>query len=140
MTTSSYQSGILFTQAHRLVRQRIVDTLATHNITFTGWSLLSVVLQAKDGIRLSSVAASLHVKAPLITMESATLIDEGLLVRMPHQTDSRAKLLLITPKGKKLLEVIETETTKQIEQLLTGLTANEIKVFQKTLTVIIQNS
>lgn len=140
MTTTSYQSGILFTQAHRLVRQRIVETLANHNLTFTGWSLLAVVAQAKDGIRLSSVATRLHVKAPLVTMESGALIEEGLLVRLPHQTDSRAKILILTPKGKKLLDTVETETTKQIGQLLNGLTASEIKTFQKILTVIIQNS
>lgn len=140
MTKSAYESGVLFTQAHRLVRQRIVDVLANHNISFGQWSILTVVANAQDGIRLSNVAARLNVKAPLITMESKSLIDEGLVMLLPHHSDSRAKLLVITPTSKKLLGTVESELNQQIEQLMTGLTPVEIQTFQKILITIIGNS
>lgn len=138
--TSPYQSGLLFTQAHRLVRQRIVEVLAIHDITMSHWNILNAIAQAQEGVRLATVASNLGVKAPHITTEATLLIAAGLLVRIPHHTDKRAKLLMVTPQGKKLLANIEKDVNQQILKLMNGLSAKELSAFVKTLQTIIANA
>ena len=133
-------SGLLFTNAHKLVRARILTVLERHNLSPTYWAILGATAQAPEGIRQSHIAAMLTVKAPVITTEAVELINRDLIRRIPHHTDGRAKLLVITPKGKKLANTIENELNEEIHKLLNGLTGEEVLIFQKTLETIIHNS
>lgn len=140
MNTPTYASGILFSRAHKIVRSRIYTILEKYNLNPTYWAILSATVQASEGARLSSVAATVGVKAPLVTVMADDLIAKGLILRIPHHTDGRAKLLVITPKGKKTAAVIEKRLTKEIAQLLNGLSISEIASFQKALQTILLNA
>ena len=96
-------------------------------------------MQAPEGIRLTTVAAQLGIKPPMVTTEATYLINRGLIRRIAHHTDGRAKLLVITPKGSKLATVVEHELNSQVGQLFDGLTPDEALTFQKTLQTIIDN-
>lgn len=140
MTSGAYNSGMLFTQAHRLVRAQVSTVLEKHQLSFIHWSILSIVLASDEGIRLTNVAAALGVKAPLITLESNRLITLGLINRVAHHSDGRAKLLVMTAKGKKLAVTISDELETLVGTLMQGLSKTEIQSFEKTLKTIIQNS
>ena len=133
-------SGVLFTKAHKLVRIRVYEVLEKHNFNPTYWSILGATTQSSEGIRLTNVAAMLGVKAPVVTTEAQELINRDLIRRIPHHTDGRAKLLVITPKGKALAKAIEAELNTEVGRLLKGLTVDEIATFQKILQTIIGNS
>ena len=140
MTLPSYASGLLFTKAHQLVRQRVLLTLARHDLTPTRWAIMGRIAAAPEGIRLATVAEQVEMTPPMITVIAGELIELGLIKRIPHHTDGRAKLLVMTPLGKKLAAVIEQELNHEIQQLLQGLTTDEIYGFQKTLETIIRNA
>ncbi len=140
MTLPTYASGMLFTKAHKLVRQQIYNILAAYNLSPTHWSILSVVAGSRDGIRLSSVAERLSVKAPLVTSEVGELLQQDLVQRLPHHTDKRAKLLVVTRKGKNLTTKIEVELAEHVAHLFSGLSAAEIATFHKALQTIVDNS
>ena len=140
MSIPTYMSGILFTKAHKAVRSRIFDLLEKYDLNPTYWSILSATVQADDGIRSSRLADLIGVKAPLITMIANDLIEKDLITRKPHHSDGRAKLLVATPKGKKLAIQIEQELSEAINQLLYGLSSADILAFQKTLETIIENA
>jgi DNA-binding MarR family transcriptional regulator len=140
MTQQTYLSGLLFSQAYKLIRARISDVLEPYGLTPTHWSILSVVVAAPEGTRLASVSKALDVKAPLVTNLSTDLIEEGLINRISHHTDGRAKLLVATNKGKHAADEIEQKLENEIDQLLKGLTATELKTFHKTLQVIVSNA
>jgi DNA-binding MarR family transcriptional regulator len=131
---------MLFTQAYRLVKTRIYDILEPYGLNPSYWSILAAAVSAPKGISLSRVAKSMHVKAPLITMLSTEIIRLGLMRRVAHPTDKRAKLLIATDKGKALSSEIERKISQEIGALLQGLDADEIGVFQKTLKTIIHNA
>jgi DNA-binding MarR family transcriptional regulator len=133
-------SGLLFTKAHRLVRERIYNLLELYELTPTLWSLLSMIQRSEEGIRSSTLAKELGVQPPMVTMMADTLIELGLIRRLPHHTDGRVKLLTTTPKGKRLAKEIENKLSGEIGYLMSGLTAQEIMVFQKVLTTIITNA
>jgi DNA-binding MarR family transcriptional regulator len=140
MTQPSYQNGLLFTRAHQAVRARIYSILDTYDLTPSLWAILGAACNAPEGIRLASVAKQMEVKAPLVTMLAAHLLEQGLINRLPHHTDKRAKLLVATPKGKKLAVLIEDELNREIATLMQGVNGNEAKAFQKTLETIISNA
>ena len=140
MSNPTYVSGLLFTKAHKLVRGRIYELLEDYRLNPTSWSVLGSVFQSTDGIRASNIAQMLNVKPPLVTMIADDLIARDLMKRVPHHSDKRAKLLVITPKGKKLAATLEVSLDKTIRGLLTGLTTAEIASFQKTLETIINNA
>ena len=140
MNLPTYMSGVLFSKAHKLVRTRVYEVLEIYDLNPTYWSILGATVQAPEGIRLSHVASLLGVKAPVVTTEASELINRGLIRRIPHHTDGRAKLLVITPKGKKLAATIERELNQQVGSLLDGLTPAEIVTFQKALQTVIHNS
>jgi DNA-binding MarR family transcriptional regulator len=140
MTAPTYMSGLLFTKAHRLVRERIYTLLELYELTPTLWSLFSMIQRSDEGIRSSNVAKELGVKPPMITMMADTLIEQGLIQRLPHHTDGRVKLLTPTSKGKKIAKEIENKLSGEIGYLMSGLSAQEILTFQKVLTTIITNA
>ena len=140
MTQPSYQSGLLFTQAHQVVRAQVYDILEKYQLTPSLWAILGAAYNAPEGIRLASVAKQMDVKAPLVTMLASELLEQGLINRIPHHTDKRAKLLIATAKGKKLAQQIELELNNEIRRLMHGVSAAEAKAFQKTLETIIQNA
>jgi len=122
------------------VRQRVYSVLETHHLTATSWATLGSINSAQEGIRLSSVAEAVGMTPAMITLMANELIGQGLIKRIPHHTDGRAKLLVITPKGKQLANTVEQQLNQVIQDLLSGLTAGEIVSFQKTLETIIHNA
>lgn len=131
--------GLLFTKAHKAVRARIYHVLDEYHLTPTDWSILSVTAQAAEGIRLINVASQLDVKAPMVTTEAAHLINLGLIRRVQHHSDKRAKLLVVTAKGKRLSKLIEQQLETAQQQMLKGLNDKEIATFQKVLETLIHN-
>jgi DNA-binding MarR family transcriptional regulator len=140
MNQPTYTSGLLFTRAHKAVRACIYVVLGKYQLTPSQWAILGNTVQAPEGIRLSSVAKQMDVKAPLVTMLANGLIDQGLITRVAHHTDGRAKLLVATNKGKRLATQVEHEVSAEIARLMQGVNPNDIVAFQKTLETIIFNT
>lgn len=140
MNLPTYTSGILFSKAHRLVRARVDDVLDEYGLNPIHWSILGATMQAAEGIRLAGVAELLGVKAPVVTTEANQLIKRGLVRRIPHHTDKRAKLLVITPEGKRIGATIDRKLSQQIGAMLNGVSEEDIAGFQKTLEIIIKNA
>ena len=140
MTQPTYTSGLLFTKAHRLVRARIYVVLDAYQLNPSYWAILGAAVDAPEGIRLATVAKMMEVKPPLVTMLATDLIDQGLISRIPHHTDKRAKLLVATPKGIKMAKQIEVELGAEIAALMKGVTTHDAAIFQATLETIIANA
>lgn len=105
----------------------------------TSWSLLGLVLEARDGVRQNEAASRLDVKPPLVTVLTRELIERGYLNQLPHPLDKRAKLLVITPAGKAFVKRVETSISTRLHDLLTGLTDQDLATYQKVLETIIAN-
>ena len=140
MTQPTYTSGLLFTRAHNLVRSRIYAVLAQYQLNSSDWAVFGAAVNSPEGIRLARVAEQMDVKAPLVTNIATSLIESGLIDRIDHHSDKRAKLLVGTQKGKKLAKQIESELAAEIAALMKGVSPEEAKSFQSTLEIIIANA
>ena len=140
MNLHTYVTGTIQTRAYRLLRQQVIDVLDRYELTPTYWSMLGVILEARDGIRQTDVAKLLQVKPPLVTMMARELQNRGLITSVTNQFDARAKLLTTTPAGKKYIKTVEANLSKMLDNLLDGLTEKDMATYQKVLTTIIANA
>ncbi len=140
MDTPTYLSGAVQAKAYRLLRERVYELLAQYELTPTYWSMLGVIVEARDGVRQAEIARQLHVKAPLVTAMARELQQRGIIQSVQNQFDARAKLLALTPDGKKYVKTVEITLNKMLSQLLYGLTDKDLTTYHKVLTTIISNN
>jgi MarR family transcriptional regulator for hemolysin len=139
MNLPTYIAGTLQTRAYAILRTHVYDILAKDDITPSHWSMLGIIVEARDGIRQSEVAKAMSVKPPLITVMVRYLEGRGLIQTVPNQFDARAKLLSVTPEGKKLIKQTDLDLSRRLERLLTGLTESDLFAYHKVLSTIIAN-
>lgn len=140
MSLPTYLTGIVQIKAYALLRENVYEVLNKYDITPTYWSMLGVIIEARDGVRQSEVAKAINVKPPLVTVMVRELAERGLVKTVQNQFDARAKLLSVTNEGKKFTKAVETDLSKQLSSLLTGLTENDLIIYHKVLTTIIANA
>lgn len=140
MNIPTYLSGALFMKAYRLLRFNVTTCLNNFSINPTSWVLLGIIRETKDGIRLAEVANIMNVKAPLVTTLVQDLIAKDLIELLPHHTDKRVKLLLLTPTGKIFIKKVEVALEKSLRDILAGTTDTELAAFETVLEAIVRNS
>jgi MarR family transcriptional regulator for hemolysin len=140
MNQPTYIIGSVQTRAYALLRENVYSVLEKYDITPTYWSMLGIIMEARDGIRQAEVARLMNVKAPLITLMAREMQNRGYVQSVHNQFDARAKLLSVTAQGKKFIKSTDIELQKQLSYLLTGLTENDLIIYQKVLTTIVSNA
>lgn len=135
----TYLTGTIFTKAYRVIRTHVGVCLDQYGLTPTAWSLLGLILQERDGISLADSAAQLGVKASLISVLSQNLVDRQLVERIPHQTDKRTKLLVLTSQGERFVSSVERQLQRELSYLLRGVLPNDLAAYKRVLETIIQN-
>lgn len=139
MDIPTYLSGAIFAKAHRVLRETVRQCLLRHGLTPTSWTFLGAVSNAPDGIRMVTLAEQMGVKPPLVTLMAHGLIEKGLIKRIPHHSDRRAKLLVATPEGRRFIQKIEKDMAFALTDLLQGLDTEDLKGYQKVLETIVKN-
>ena len=140
MNIPTYLSGAVFMKAYRLLRLNVTTCLIQFGINPTSWVLLGIIRETKDGIRLAEVANIMNVKAPLVTTLVQDLIAKELIELLPHHTDKRVKLLLLTPYGKTFMKKVEGALEQSLKGILAGANDNDLAGFEIVLESIIRNS
>lgn len=139
MQTPTYITGTIQTTAYRILRDHVRATLSKRQLTPTSWSLLGIIAQANNGVRQIEITQALHMKPPQVTLIVRRLEKDGYIRRAQNQFDARAKLLVLTPKGKRFLRSMETQLTNTLGVLLDGLSEHDLLAYQKVLKTIIAN-
>ncbi|MGC1176470.1 MAG: MarR family transcriptional regulator [Candidatus Saccharimonadales bacterium] len=139
MNLPTYITSTVQTQAYRLLREHIYAVLSQYDLTPTYWSTLGIIFEARDGVRQVDIAQELYVKAPLVTTMARELERRGLVQSVQNQFDARAKLLALTPAGKKLMKNVEADLEARLKKLLNGLTERDLVAYHKVLTTIVSN-
>jgi DNA-binding MarR family transcriptional regulator len=90
-------------RAHQLLWNRIGDVLKPLDLGVTRFPALGAILDAEGGCRLSDLSSAIQVHPTTITVMVDQLTKQGLVKRVPHATDRRSTLAVITPAGAALL-------------------------------------
>ena len=117
-------AGQLFFRLWRASHTRVADGLESIGLTPASFGLLNL-LGARSGATQRELGSAMGIDPS--TMVS--LIDEletaGLAKRRPHPTDRRAREVVITPKGRRLLERGRQMALQVEDEVLGGLSAGE---------------
>jgi MarR family transcriptional regulator for hemolysin len=140
MHTPTYLTAALFSKSYKALRDTVTRELSQHDLSTVAWTLLGAVASAPNGIRLVELADELGVRAPFVTTLTNDLVARGLIERVAHQFDRRAKLLVLSKKGRQFVARVEAELAGELRKLLAGLTDEELKTYQKVLETIIANT
>ena len=87
---------------------------------------------APEPLTLRALSEALAADPPYVTLMIDDLEERGLVERRPHPDDRRAKLVSLTPAGRKLAEQAD-EILDSPPKALGDLTAAELKIFLKIL-------
>lgn len=134
----AHQIALLHTKAYRILRQDIARLLNPFEVTMLEWVLLCS-LDLEKGIRLSHVASYIGVEAPLISQLINTLQGKGLVKLTQDQDDRRAKRLILTVNGHKLVLESNQQVGAELDHCLRALNADEMSVHLKALDAIIRH-
>ena len=139
---ASDSTGFLLWQVTMLWRRRVAAALRPHNLTQVQYALLASLLWLSRGE--SSVTQAIlarHAKLDLMMTSQVlrTLEARGLLERKPHPTDTRAKVLTLTRKGR-ALTYKAVPAVENADRDFFGALEGRLGKFNASLTALIESS
>jgi MarR family transcriptional regulator, organic hydroperoxide resistance regulator len=96
-------------------------------------------LLENEGLTLSELAKSFHMKAPTITVLANRLEVKGLIRRERGKNDRRQVRIYLTTKGREKASVLFDVRNRAIERMAPGLNIESISLANETLEKIISN-
>ncbi len=125
---ATYTAGLLQAQSYRALKGFISSQLADHDLTMPQWALLGI-LNDSGRQRLSVIAERMQVEASLTTTLTNNLLEKKLLERTPDPSDSRARLVQLTPRGKRSVEAIERHLREEMKSYLHDIAPAELVIY-----------
>ena len=113
-------------RVQQLVIGRLDAILRPHGLTFARYeALVLLVFSSRGSLPLGKMGERLQVHPTSVTSIVRRLVDDGLIVRLPHPDDGRGVLAEITPRGRELVEVA-TRDLVATDFALESLTEDEL--------------
>jgi DNA-binding MarR family transcriptional regulator len=125
-------AGQLFFRLWRASHTRITKGLESIGLTPASFGVLNV-LGARKGAIQQEVGSAMGIDPSTMVSLMDELEAAGLAKRRPHPTDRRAREVVITPKGRRLLERGRRMALQVEDEVLRGLTAKERRELLKLL-------
>lgn len=135
-----YQACLLHSRADRVLRTVVSNQLERFNVTMMEWLLLGVVNEGpKDGITLSKIADVLDVSQPQVTALMDKVLAQKLAKQKILKQDRRSRSVVLTTRGKHLLEKIETSIADYIRNWLNDVPPEQLQAYWETIRYISQH-
>ena len=125
-------AGQLFFRLWRASHTRMADVLESIGLTTALFALLNV-LGARKGAIQQEIGAELGIDPSTMVSLIDQLEAAGLAKRRPHPKDRRAREVVITAKGRRVLERARGMASQVQDDVLRGLTAAERRELLKLL-------
>jgi MarR family transcriptional regulator, transcriptional regulator for hemolysin len=122
-----FRIGFLIHDVSRLRRTVVDKALRPMGVTRSQWWVLANLSRHNgQGMMQTELAKVMDVGKVTLGGLIDRLEAAGLVKRQPDPSDRRAKRVVMTPKGTKLLADIQTIATKVNDQILNGIARNDI--------------
>jgi MarR family transcriptional regulator for hemolysin len=138
MTTPDTRQLILSitAQLSRLAGQALERKLTPLGITYQEFSIAGL-LMGDEATTQKDLAERLGVRAATLSVAISKLADRGIVQREACQTDRRVNYLRLIP-GKKI-DTINQILLSLEQELCTGITAKELQITGRVLSLLINN-
>jgi DNA-binding MarR family transcriptional regulator len=95
--------------------------------------VLLYTLSHAGPMRLSDLAATVHVDASTVSRQAAQLVTEQLLVRQPDPEDGRASVVALSDSGTRVVEEMIQRRRAFIDSTVAGWSAEDLRTFTSLL-------
>lgn len=135
---TTYQAGLLQARAYRKLKNFMGGHLAPYDLTMMQWAVLGYVYdhEANGGVRTSLLASQFDVESSLMTNMVNDLEKRELLYREVDPDDSRARRVLPTQEGSKLVPTIEQKLRSSMDEWLDDVNRRHLLHYIKVLQTI----
>lgn len=139
MPEMSESIGFKLSRVPRLWRAVLDERLAPLGLTQTRWVTLYHLWSMGGGQAQCDLARAIGVEAPSLVRTLDQLTEQGLIERRPCHDDRRTKRIFLTDKANPLLERIDDVVKKARGEMLSGITQEEVDLFEDLLARIEKN-
>jgi DNA-binding MarR family transcriptional regulator len=134
--SSPPDSAALVEQVVRL--QRLIHRLKQSPATGGGSAdrsahILLFTLSHEGPMRLSDLAAAVHVDASTVSRQAAQLVTERLLVREPHPEDGRASVVALSDAGRRAVEAMRRRRRVFFDRTIADWSDEDLQRFTQLL-------
>lgn len=120
--------GFLIRRAHQIAVSLFIEEMGALGVTPTQSGIL-FVLSHRGGLDQISVARLLGLDRSTTSMVIAKLVKAGLIVRAVGSGDRRRRALVLTPKGRRLIDRLAGPLERARMRVLSPFTAEEAAQF-----------
>lgn len=124
----------------RLWRMVADAELAPLGLTHPRWTALWKLRQLGNNVSQKVLADGLEIELPSLMRTLNQLEQQQLIIRVPCPQDKRARLVQLTPQGEQILTQMETRILKVREQVLAGISLQQLQDFERLVDQITQNA
>ena len=135
-------SGFLLWQVTNLWQREIRKVLEPYNLTHSQFVLLiSTLWLTKENQLITQVILSAHTKIDPMTTSTVlrTLQKKGLIQRIEHETDTRAKTILLTAAGSELAKMA-VKTVEKFDHEFFAPLGIKTKDFNGSIHLLIESN
>jgi DNA-binding MarR family transcriptional regulator len=129
--------GFLFRCAHQFAVAIVAEHLTPLNLTSVQFAVL-VAINDVPGLDATRLAALVDYDRPTLTGVIDRLEAKGLVMRQPDPNDRRARLLFLTPEGRKTLAAADRAAHQSRDVLLDPLPPEERRQFMQLLEKLVE--
>jgi|TARA_B100000035_G_C20988772_1_gene549164 DNA-binding MarR family transcriptional regulator len=133
--TMEKTTGFLMFRTARGMKKMLDGKLNQFHVTSSQATVLST-LGDRDGQSLSDIGKNVYLDKPAITGLADRMENDGLVERRRTSTDRRVIQLFLTVKGRKLFNQIKKIIIDIDQQLVKGLTEQEINTLHEVMKCI----
>jgi DNA-binding MarR family transcriptional regulator len=128
-----FTAMVAILRTHGAMTASIDATLRTHELTRTGYLLMTTLQLSPDGTRpLGQLSRHLMVHPTTVTLALDQLEKRKLVRRNAHPTDRRTILAVLTPAGQEILD----QATKALAENNFGLTGVDGELLRHVIDVL----
>lgn len=136
---NAYSTGLLQGKAYSRLHTSLTRTLHPFRISIPEWKLLGQLYEHGE-MKLSDLAVYLSYDPPMVTKLVKLLERKRLVKRTQNKNDERVKYITITQDGNKLINTLEPAVKKTMNEILNGVSREELLTYIKVLTIIVNNT
>lgn len=133
--------GYMLGRSRRVFKHQMASEFKNKDIdlTFEQFVILKLLNSNADFIQ-QDLADRLQKNKSIIVRHINCLLEHQYVVRLTNKRDKRKKNLTLTKNGFEILSQMNEITAEVSMKLLSGITGNELEIFQRVLLKIQENS
>ncbi|MCR8914148.1 transcriptional regulator SlyA [Marinobacter panjinensis] len=121
-------------------RKLLDERLKDLGVTQARWTTMVYLQKGGEGLTQRELARLMAIENPTLVRLLDSLEQQGLIERRPCPNDRRARRLHLTPDGTEFMEVLTERAAKLREEMLEGISDEDIEGAVKVFHKIMENA